>query len=181
MLGCWLLWLIQPARERRPVKVKWPIGRSETPPTIVNNKGTLHNPRRDVTRPTCWPFIMKPKGIKALKAIQMKTPHTKVVKWVSRTNSRGTKNIPVEVTASTSQAKGLQAEKATSRVEGNEAMLHEANLSPMDVDETFWVQEVEEPVIPKTKRVSSPIGLSLTAFDISLSLSIPSPKSSFHE
>ena len=111
----------------------------------------------------------------------MKTPHTKVVKWVSRTNSRGTKNIPVEVTASTSQAKGLQAEKATSRVEGNEAMLHGANLSPMDVDETFWVQEVEEPVIPKTKRVSSPIGLSLTAFDISLSLSIPSPKSSFHE
>ena len=87
----------------------------------------------------------------------------------------------MEVTASTSQAKGLQAEKATSQVESDEVMLHEANLSPMDVDETFWVQEVEEPVILKTKRVSSLIGLSLTAFDISLSLSILSPKSSFHK
>ena len=87
----------------------------------------------------------------------------------------------MEVTASTSQAKGLQVEKATNRVESDEATLHEANLSPIDVDETFWVQEVEELVIPKTKRVSSLIGLSSTAFDISLSLSIPLLKSSFHE
>jgi hypothetical protein len=95
---------------------------------------------------------MRSKGIKALKASQKRTPHTKVIKWVSRTNSRGTKNIPVEVTASTSQAKGLQPEKSTSQIKTDEATFHE---TPMDVDETFWMEEVEEPAIPKTKRVSS--------------------------
>ena len=123
---------------------------------------------------------MKAMKHKGRKAIQIRTPHAKVVRWVPRTNSRGTKNIPVEVTASTSQATGLQPKKATSRIESDEATLHETTFSPMDVDETSWVEEVEEPVILKTKRVSSPIGLSLMAFDISLSSSIPLSKSLFH-
>ena len=124
---------------------------------------------------------MKAMKHKGRKAIQFRTPHAKVVRWVPRTNSRGTKDIPVEVTASTSQADGLQPKKATSQIESDEATLHETTFSPMDVDETFWVEEVEEPVILKTKRVSSPIGLSLMAFDISLSSSIPLSKTLFHE
>jgi hypothetical protein len=95
---------------------------------------------------------MKAMKHKGRKAIQIRTPHTKVVRWVPRTNSRGTKDIAVEVTASTSQAKGLQPEKSTSQIKTDEATLHE---TPMDVDETFWMEEVGEPAIPKTKRVSS--------------------------
>ena len=82
-----------------------------------------------------------------------KRKHVKVVRWTSRKTTRGIKDIPVEVTTSTSQP---NPRNVNGRMKGNEATLHERTPSHMDVDETIWVEEAGGPVISKKKRVSSP-------------------------
>jgi hypothetical protein len=94
---------------------------------------------------------MARKGIKASKVIQRKSK-AKIIDWVTREGSRGTRNIPVEV--STSKNLPMPRRGAGRReIENHEEISHETDPPSMDVDETFWI---EEPVIPEQKRVSPP-------------------------
>jgi hypothetical protein len=102
---------------------------------------------------------MKHNGIKASKIIERKTK-VKVVDWVPQKRSRGIRNIPIDVTASTSRPKPRQA---TDRTEDNEATLHETAFQHMDVDEVFWT---EEPDVLKKKTVSLPICHSSMMFNV---------------
>ncbi|KAH9048382.1 hypothetical protein EDB84DRAFT_1434385 [Lactarius hengduanensis] len=94
------------------------------------------------------PFLpMAPKGIKASKVFQRKSK-AKIIDWVSRKGSRGTRNIPVEVSTSTNLP--IPRKDAGGReIDNHEAILHETDPPSMDVDKTFWI---EEPVIPEPKR-----------------------------
>lgn len=106
---------------------------------------------------------MAPKGIKASKVFQRKSK-AKVIEWVTREHSRGTRYIPVDVSTSTSQqTQGRDA--AGMEIDKHEALLHEADPPSMDVDETPWMQE---PVIPEQRRVSSPTRPSSTVCDMLL-------------
>ncbi|KAH9015838.1 hypothetical protein EDB85DRAFT_1892397 [Lactarius pseudohatsudake] len=90
---------------------------------------------------------MAPKGIKASKVFQRKSK-AKIIDWVSRKGSRGTRNIPVEVSTSTNLL--IPRKDAGGReIDNHEAILHETDPPSMDIDETFWI---EEPVIPEPKR-----------------------------
>ncbi|KAH9013953.1 hypothetical protein EDB85DRAFT_1899444 [Lactarius pseudohatsudake] len=90
---------------------------------------------------------MAPKGIKASKAFQRKSK-AKIIDWVPRKGSRGTRHIPVEVSTSTNLP--MPRRDAGGRdIDNHEAILHETDPPSMDVDETFWI---EEPVIPEQKR-----------------------------
>jgi len=107
---------------------------------------------------------MAPKGIKASKAFQRKSK-AKIIDWVSRKGSRGTRHIPVEVSTSTNLLMPRR-DAGGSDMDNHKENLHETDPPSMDVDETFWI---EEPVIPEQKRVSSPARPSSTVFDISQS------------
>jgi hypothetical protein len=91
---------------------------------------------------------MAPKGIKGSKVLKRKSK-PKVIEWVTRAHSRGTRDIAVEVSTS----KGNTPKENTGGIENREAIPDEATLPSMDVDETFWT---EEPVTDEQKRVSSP-------------------------
>jgi hypothetical protein len=93
---------------------------------------------------------MKNNRIKASKIVERKTK-VKVVDWVSQKRARGIRNIPIDVTTSTSPSK---PRRATERTEDNEATSQEATFQHMDVDEAFWI---EEPDVLKKKNVSLPI------------------------
>jgi hypothetical protein len=97
---------------------------------------------------------MAPKGIKASKISKTRSK-AKFIEWETREHSRGTRDIAVEVSASKGKRMPRQI---TGRVEDSQAILHEATLPSMDVDETFWT---EEPVMDQQKRVSSPACPSL--------------------
>jgi hypothetical protein len=108
---------------------------------------------------------MAPKGMKGSKVSKRKSK-PKVIEWVTRTHSRGTRDIAVEVTQATT-SKGKTPKQNDRGIENSEVIQHEATLPSMDVDETFWT---EEPVTDEQKRVSSPICPSSPAvFDRSLS------------
>jgi hypothetical protein len=95
---------------------------------------------------------MAPKGIKTSKVLQRKSK-AKVIEWVTEKRSRGTRNIPVEV--STSRNLPMPRRDAgRMEIDNHEAIFHETDPASMDVDETFWI---EEPVIPEQKRVRSPM------------------------
>src|ERR1700677_723808 len=94
---------------------------------------------------------MAPKGIKASKLLQRKSK-AKVIEWVAREHSRGTRYIPVEVKTS----KNLQTparDTVEMEVDDHRAESQEASLPSMDVDETFWI---EEPDAPEQRRVRWP-------------------------
>jgi hypothetical protein len=112
---------------------------------------------------------MAPKGIKTSKIIQRKSK-AKVVEWVPRERSRGTRYVPVDASTST----GLQTPRrdtARMEIDSHEAALYEADLPSMDVDETLWI---EEPVMPEQRRVSPTTFPSSTARDTALRPSVPS-------
>ena len=84
----------------------------------------------------------------------------KVIEWEAREHSRGTRDVPVEVSAVASQRKPRGETGRWARAENNDPLQGEAAPQPMDVDETFWV---EEPVMHTTeKRVRQPSCTSLT-------------------
>lgn len=94
-------------------------------------------------------FNMAPKSFKASKVLH-KRSKAKVMEWVTKEYSRGTRDIAVEVSTS----KGRSTPRANSQgIDNNEAMLHETTLPSMDADETFWT---DEPAMDEPKRVSTP-------------------------
>jgi hypothetical protein len=117
---------------------------------------------------------MAPKGMKASKVFQRKSK-AKVIEWVPRERSRGTRYIPVDVSTSTSrQMQGRDTVRMA--IDNHEAVFQEADPPSMDVDETPWM---EEPVIPEHMRVSSPTCHSSTVCDMALSPNAPTWKSLF--
>jgi hypothetical protein len=79
----------------------------------------------------------------------------KVIEWESRVHSRGIRDVPVDVSATGSQAKRRKKASKRPRAESNYALPGEAASQSMDVDETFWV---EEQVMPASeKRVRQPV------------------------
>lgn len=90
---------------------------------------------------------MPPKVIKASK-IYKRRSKPKIIDWVTRENSRGTRDIAVEV--STSEWRKTK-KKASRGIENHNLASHQATLPSMDIDETFWT---EEPVADEMKRVS---------------------------
>jgi hypothetical protein len=115
---------------------------------------------------------MAPKGIKASQLLKNRSK-PKTIEWVTRKYSRGTRDIPVEV--STSKGKRTRR-KTTEGIENCEAILQETTLPSMDIDETFWT---EDPVVDQPKRVSSPACPSWMVFYKYLSPSAPTWKNSF--
>jgi hypothetical protein len=106
---------------------------------------------------------MAPKGIKASKVFKRKSK-AKVIEWVTKEHSRGTRDVAVEVNTSKGEPKPRQN---TGGLESDEAALYETTLPTMDVDETFWT---EQAVVDEQKRVSSSASPFLMASD---NLSVP--------
>ena len=78
----------------------------------------------------------------------------KVIEWESRAHSRGVRDIPVEVSAAASRPKPRKSACRELRAESAIELPHETAFQPMDVDETFWM---EEPVMPASgKKVRQP-------------------------
>jgi hypothetical protein len=73
----------------------------------------------------------------------------KVIEWEAREHSRGTRDVPVEVSTAASQQKPTKKAGRGPRAERNDPLQGEAAPQPMDVDETFWV---EEPVVPASEK-----------------------------
>jgi hypothetical protein len=86
-----------------------------------------------------------------LKAMNLR--HTKskakLIEWETRVYSRGTRDVPVEVSTAASQQKPTKKAGRGPRAERNDPLQGEAAPQPMDVDETFWV---EEPVVPASEK-----------------------------
>jgi hypothetical protein len=118
-------------------------------------------------------YSMKHNSIKASTIIERKTK-AKVVDWVPRKRSRGTRNIPIDVTPLGSTSRRTPR-RATSRIEDNAATLHEATFPSTDVND-LWTEETEFPV---KKRVSWPVCHSSAVADAFLrQASAPTWKSS---
>jgi hypothetical protein len=90
---------------------------------------------------------MAPRGIKAAKLTKKGGSGVKVIEWVTKEYSRGTRDIPVEV----SPSKRKKARRHSNGEENAAAALHEDLPQSMDVDETFWT---EGPVMEEEKKVS---------------------------
>lgn len=73
----------------------------------------------------------------------------KVVQWETRVLARGIRDIPVEVRTTASRSNPKKMVNRQSREENNNAFQGEAAPQPMDVDESFWV---EEPAIPTSEK-----------------------------
>jgi len=98
-------------------------------------------------------FLMPRNSVKAAKVRKDKSK-AKVIEWQAQVHSRGVRDVPVEVTAAGSQPKQREKAGKRPRAEKNDTLPSETALQPMDVDETFWV---EEPVMPTAeKRVRQP-------------------------
>jgi hypothetical protein len=86
----------------------------------------------------------------------------KVIEWETQVHSRGTRDVPVEVSVVASQRKPREKTGRRPRAENNDPLQGqqgEAAPQPMDVDETW----VEEPVMHTSeKRVRQPSCPSLT-------------------
>lgn len=91
--------------------------------------------------------------VKAAKFGQAKS-RSKVIEWETRQYSRGTREVPVEVSTMESQPKPRKKTGRRRKTENNYALQGEAAPQPMDVDDTFWM---EEPVVVASeKRVRCP-------------------------
>lgn len=91
--------------------------------------------------------------VKAAKLNRAKSK-AKVIEWETRVLSRGIRNVPVEVSATASQPKPRKRAHRQLRAENDGALQDETAPQPMDVDETFWVEEPAMP--PNEKRVRRP-------------------------
>ena len=132
---------------------------------VIHNTATQRDPSPSLS--------MKHFSLKASKVTQ-KRP--KVVEWENRTNSRGTRYIPVDVTA---PKRRRTARQDAGQIKESEEILHEAAPPSMDVEDTPWV---EEPIMPeKKKRVSLSSRPSSASFDTCFSQRAPTSKNSFLE
>jgi hypothetical protein len=97
-----------------------------------------------------------PRNSDTVKAANLRRAKSKakVIEWESRVHSRGVRDVPVEV--STAASRPIPRKKACGepRAESANELPHETAFQPMDVDETFWM---EEPVMPGSgKKVRQP-------------------------
>jgi len=109
---------------------------------------------------------MKRHTINASKILERDSRAT-LVEWVPLKGSRANKYVRVEVGTSTGASRSQRnPRRGTRKSENNEAI---QNAPSMDVDETLWMEEPQEPVIPEKKRVSSLTCPSATIFYIAFS------------
>lgn len=94
---------------------------------------------------------MAPKGIKTSKLFERKSK-AKLVEWKSRESSRRTRYIPVEIVTSESPSRQAARRSTVGMGIVDEAVSHDADPQPMDVDEPFW----KDDNVPEQTRVSSP-------------------------
>jgi len=87
-------------------------------------------------------------AVKAAKLLQGKSG-AKLIKWETQEHSRGIRDVPVEVTAMTSQLRPRKMAHRQPRTEKNNMSQGETAPQPMDIDKTFWV---EEPAMPTSKK-----------------------------
>jgi hypothetical protein len=116
---------------------------------------------------------MAPKGIKSSKLLERKS-RAKVVEWNTRERTRGTRYIPIEICASTSQ-QIIRKDTVRMDIVDQGEISHNINSQSMDVDEPSWVDED----VPEQTRVSSPSCPFLISFDTALSPSVATWKSLF--
>jgi hypothetical protein len=84
----------------------------------------------------------------------------KLIEWEPRVRSRGTRDVPVEVSSMESQPKKRKRAARQLRAENTDGFRGETAPRPMDVDEAFWP---EEPVAPTSeKKVRQPVYPSST-------------------
>ena len=93
---------------------------------------------------------MAPKGIKASKLLKRKSK-AKVIEWVSRKRSRGTRYVPVEVSTS-KNPHTPRRDAVRMEIDPHEAVSHDNDPWLMDAEETFSKEESD---IPEHRRVSS--------------------------
>jgi hypothetical protein len=106
---------------------------------------------------------MPPKGIKASRLFQ-RNPKAKAVELVPRVRSRRTTHIQVEVgTSNTQQVQGRDV--ARMELDSHDSVMHEVDPEPMDIDEAFWIEELD---VPEQRRVSSPTYPWLMTSDMAL-------------
>jgi hypothetical protein len=91
--------------------------------------------------------------LKVAKLRQAKTK-AKVIDWEIRVHSRGIRDVPVEVSDMASQHKPRKRAGRWPRAENNDPLQGETAPQPMDVDETFWVEEPD--LHTSEKRVRQP-------------------------
>ena len=102
-----------------------------------------------------------PQNVTTVKATDVlrRKRKAKVIEWEPRVRSRGMKYVPVEVSTSASQPRPRERASRRPRTENNDTLQSETAPQPMDVDETFFV---EEPAMPTNeKRVRQPASPSL--------------------
>jgi len=100
----------------------------------------------------------KSNTVKAAKLLWGKSG-AKVIKWETRVHSRGIRDVPVEVIATTSQLRPRKMARRQPRTEENDTSQGETAPQPMDISDTFWV---EEPAMPTSKKsVRQPVLLFL--------------------
>ena len=73
----------------------------------------------------------------------------KVIKWETWVYSRGIRDVPVEVAATTSQPRPRKMARRQPRTEENNTLQGETASQPMDISKTFWA---EEPAMPTGKK-----------------------------
>lgn len=114
---------------------------------------------------------MAPKGVKAAKLAKRTGSEVKVVEWVTKEYSRGSRDIAIEVSPIRRGKKKVRRYSSGREEDGKtSAALHEDLPPSMDVDEeAYWT---EEPVAEE-KRVSILICPHSVVSDMSVSLSRP--------
>jgi hypothetical protein len=97
-----------------------------------------------------------PRNSDTVKAANLRRAKSKakVIEWEPRAYSRGVRDIPVEVSAAASRPMPRKTASREPRAESANELPHETAFQPMDVDETFYM---EEPVMPAgRKKVRQP-------------------------
>lgn len=113
-----------------------------------------------------------PRNHDTVKAADLRRAKSKakVIEWETRAHSRGIRDVPVQVRATASQPRPRKKASRGERAQKNDTLQGGTAPQPMDVDETFWV---EEPAMPTSeKRVRSPHALPS---ELNLTCPPPSP------
>jgi hypothetical protein len=92
-----------------------------------------------------------PRSSDVVKAVDLRRAKSraKVIEWETRAHSRGVRDVPVEVSVTASQPKPRKRSSRRPRAEISDALQGETAPQPMDINETFWM---EDPVAPTSKK-----------------------------
>ncbi len=91
-----------------------------------------------------------PRNVNTVKAANLlrRKPKAKVIEWETQVHSRGIRDVPVEVSASGSQPRPRKTASRRPRAQNDDMLQGETVPQPMDVDETFWVEEPKSHISP---------------------------------